>query len=67
MTTYTTLNKIRGHGPCSDGWARLLRHLGKTQADAALMVRHGMRRSASFQSPLCGGLVRSFMHVDGSA
>ena len=33
MTTYTTLNKIRGHGPCSDGWARLLRHLGKTQAD----------------------------------
>jgi hypothetical protein len=30
---YTTLNKIRAHGPCSDGWAKLLRHLGKTQAD----------------------------------
>ena len=30
---YTTLNKIREHGPCSDGWAKLLRHLGKTQAD----------------------------------
>ena len=30
---YTTLNKIRVHGPCSDGWAKLLRHLGKTQAD----------------------------------
>lgn len=30
---YTTLNKIRAHGPCSDGWAKLLRHIGKTQAD----------------------------------
>ena len=33
MTTYTTLNKIRAHGPCADGWSKLLRHLGKTQAD----------------------------------
>jgi len=30
---YTTLNKIRAHGPCANGWAKLLRHLGKTQAD----------------------------------
>ena len=30
---YTTLNKIRAHCPCADGWAKLLRHLGKTQAD----------------------------------
>lgn len=30
---YTTLNKIRAHNPCVDGWAKLLRHLGKTQAD----------------------------------
>lgn len=30
---YTTLNKIREHGPCADGWAKLPRHLGKTQAD----------------------------------
>ena len=30
---YTTLNKIREHAPCANGWARLLRHLGKTQAD----------------------------------
>ena len=29
----TTLNKIRAHGPCADGWAKLLRHLGKTGAD----------------------------------
>jgi hypothetical protein len=30
---YTTLNRIRAHGPCTEGWATLLRHLGKTQAD----------------------------------
>ena len=29
----TTLNKIRSHNPCLSGWAKLLRHLGKTQAD----------------------------------
>ena len=29
----TTLNAIRAHGPCADGWAKLLRYLGKTQAD----------------------------------
>jgi len=30
---YTTLNKIREHSPCGEGWAKLLRHLGKTKAD----------------------------------
>ena len=30
---YTTLNKIRAHDPCSDGWAKLLRNLNKTMAD----------------------------------
>ena len=29
----TTLNAIRAHSPCADGWATLLRHLGKTRAD----------------------------------
>lgn len=29
----TTLNKIREHGPCEDGWTKLLKHLGKTCAD----------------------------------
>ena len=29
----TTLNRIRAHGPCAEGWAKLLKHLGKTQAD----------------------------------
>ena len=29
----TTLNRIREHSPCAEGWAKLLKHLGKTQAD----------------------------------
>jgi hypothetical protein len=30
---YTTLERIRAHSPCADGWKKLLDHLGKTQAD----------------------------------
>ena len=30
---YTTLNKIREHSPCCEGWRRLLTYLGKTEAD----------------------------------
>lgn len=29
----TTLNEIRAHAPCKDGWEKLLAHLGKTKAD----------------------------------
>jgi hypothetical protein len=29
----TTLTKIREHGPCPEGWRKLLKHLGKTRAD----------------------------------
>lgn len=29
----TTLNKIRKHSPCSEGWKKLLSNLGKTKAD----------------------------------
>lgn len=29
----TTLNEIRAHNPCADGWEKLLRGLGKTAAD----------------------------------
>lgn len=29
----TTLNAIRSHGPCTDGWGKLLKSLGKTKAD----------------------------------
>lgn len=31
----TTLNKIRDHDPCCEGWEKLLKHLGKTKADDA--------------------------------
>ena len=30
---YTTLNKIRAHAPCEEGWEKLLKHLGKTKSD----------------------------------
>ena len=29
----TTLNKIRAKSPCTEGWKKLLAHLGKTKAD----------------------------------
>ena len=29
----TTLNKIRANSPCTDGWEKLLKNLGKTKAD----------------------------------
>jgi len=29
----TTLNKIKAHAPCADGWAKLLLFLNKTKAD----------------------------------
>ena len=30
---HTTLNKIRANGPCEAGWRKLLKHLGKSEAD----------------------------------
>ena len=30
----TTLEKIRAHSPCAEGWTQLLAHLGKTKADS---------------------------------
>ena len=33
MSAKTTLNAIRGHHPCAEGWRKLLAHLGKTKAD----------------------------------
>jgi hypothetical protein len=37
MTCCTTLNRIREHSPCKNGWEKLLRHLGKTGADDELL------------------------------
>ena len=36
-THTTTLNHIRAHGPCEGGWQKLLKGLGKTQADDDLL------------------------------
>ena len=33
MTALLTLNAIRAHGPCEDGWRKLLAYLGKTGGD----------------------------------
>ena len=33
----TTLNKIRAHSPCADGWSKLLKNLGKNKADDAAL------------------------------
>ena len=33
MTLTTTLNAIRVHSPCTEGWTKLLAHLGKTGPD----------------------------------
>ena len=33
MAITTTLNRIRAHKPCEDGWRKLLAGLGKTEAD----------------------------------
>ena len=30
---FTTLNRLRAHSPCADGWRQLLAHLDKTSAD----------------------------------
>ena len=44
----TTLNHIRAHSPCSAGWEKLLKHLGKTKADderlpfAAILESNGL-------------------------
>ena len=32
----TTLNKIKAHHPCIQGWKQLLKHLGKTKLIAAM-------------------------------
>jgi len=29
----TTLNEIKSHDPCAEGWALLLKNLGKTKSD----------------------------------
>jgi hypothetical protein len=35
---HTTLNRIKAHYPCKDGWKKPLKYLGKTKADDAHRV-----------------------------
>ena len=45
---YTTLNQIRTHKPCPEGWEKLLRYLGKTKPDdepvaiATILMSNGL-------------------------
>ena len=56
----TTLNKIREHSPCAEGWAKLLKHLGKTQADDAELDLLTILESNGFDDALW-----CFRAVDG--
>jgi hypothetical protein len=38
MTITTTLNRIREHGPCTEGWGTLLSGLGKTKVGTQLVT-----------------------------
>jgi hypothetical protein len=42
---YTTLNKIRAHSPCEDGWEKLLKYLGKISADDEPLALHTILES----------------------
>jgi hypothetical protein len=38
MIATTTLNEIRKHHPCENGWTKLLKNLGKTKADDQILT-----------------------------
>jgi hypothetical protein len=48
----TTLNKIRAHSPCSDGWKKLLSNLGKTEADDQPLLLTTILESNGFDDAL---------------
>ena len=51
---YTTLNKIRDKSPCVDGWAKLLKYLGKTQADdAPLAIKTVLESNGLYDALWC--------------
>ena len=49
---YTTLNRIREHDPCADGWRNLLKHLGKTGTDDAPLAYSTILESNGFDDAL---------------
>ena len=48
----TTLNLIRSHSPCEEGWEKLLRHLGKTKADDEPLSLRVILESNGFEDAL---------------
>lgn len=48
----TTLNKIRDFKPCADGWAKLLKHLGKIEADDEPLLMSTILKSNGFNDAL---------------
>ena len=52
MTALLTLNAIRAHGPCEDGWRTLLAYLGKTGADDAPLSLATVLESNGFDDAL---------------
>ena len=46
----TTLNKIREHEPCADGWKKLLTHLNKTEADDEPLPFRSEEHTSELQS-----------------
>ena len=52
MKLITTLNQIRAHSPCRDGWAQLLTSLGKTTADNEPLELKTILESNGFKDAL---------------
>lgn len=48
----TTLNKIRAHIPCANGWEKLLKNLGKTKADDEPLALTAILESNGFHDGL---------------
>ena len=48
----TTLNKIRAHDPCNESWRKLLKHLGKTEADDEPLPFHVILKSNGLDDAL---------------
>ena len=48
----TTLNKIRNYNPCKDGWEKLLKFLGKTEADDEPLLMSTILRSNGLSDAL---------------
>ena len=49
---YTTLEKIRAHSPCAEGWTQLLAHLGKTKADSTPLPLSSILESNGLEDTL---------------